>query len=273
MSHEKLLIKNKPDDLDFGCTEIIDCSPAGGFNIYAFPERYLPSGKLYNDGVTTQINDFKCWEPFETELIIECLRQEQSDKGVVLDIGAHIGYYTLLSAKLGFTTFAFESDQDLGLYINESAKINKLENLITTITGIVTYQQKNLWQFGKTISLDSYGFKKVSLMKVDVEGGEHLVIRGAQSLFREKRVSNAIVEISPVFDFKTPMEKYIEMTLFITDCGYKVFDIGLSPKRQINTDHQHLESLHEYEIKNPSYSTIKSLIENIPQTNFFFRLK
>ena len=273
MSHEKLLIKNKPKNINFDGAEILDCSPADGFRIFAFPERYLPSGKIYDDGLTRQIRDFKCWEPFETELIIECLRQEQADKGVFVDVGAQIGYYTLLAAKMGFKTYAFESDQDLGFYIDESAKLNNVEDYVITTTGIVSYQQKELWQFGQTISLDSLGFEKISFLKVDVEGGDPLVIQGAQSLFNEKQVSNAVVEISPVFDFKTPLDHYIEMTLFITGCGYRVFDIGLSPKRKLSFGHQHLATIDELEIKNPSYNNVKSRIENIPQTNFLFRLK
>ncbi len=38
----------------------------------------------------------------------------------------------------------------------------------------------------QTISLDSFGFKRVSFLKVDVEGGDPLVIKGAQNLFRKK---------------------------------------------------------------------------------------
>lgn len=110
-------------------------------------------------------------------------------------------------------------------YIQESAKINNLDGLITVTPGIVNYQKRNLWDDiakkpsfanrmsrnnAQTISLDSFGFKRVSFLKVDVEGGDPLVIKGAQNLFRKKRVVSAVIEISPKFDFRTPVKNYIK---------------------------------------------------------------
>tara|TARA_E500000178_G_C16463309_1_gene505481 strand:+ start:260 stop:460 length:201 start_codon:yes stop_codon:yes gene_type:complete len=63
------------------------------------------------------------------------------------------------------------------------------------------------------------------------------------------------------------------MVIFICNCGYRVFDIGLSPKRQLNAGHNHFTDIDALEIKNPTFEKIEKILSNIPQTNFFFRQK
>jgi FkbM family methyltransferase len=125
---------------------------------------------------------------------------------VVWDVGAHIGEYSLLaSRRVGSTgrVEAFEPDPGVFAMLVESATLNDLTNVDTHNCAIadmpgtrsfVQLKESSLAHLSPTddqgtpvmtTTLDS--FRKESeqspdLVKVDVEGAEMLVLRGAQAL-------------------------------------------------------------------------------------------
>ncbi len=132
------------------------------------------------------------------------------------DIGANIGFFTLLAARLvgqeGRVT-AFEADPEIASRLREHLERNNFTR--------VTVQQKAVWSEHRTVSfarsdpavspdrghghvagavangtieveavsLDDYSsaFPAPDLIKCDVEGAELEVFRGARRLLREKR--------------------------------------------------------------------------------------
>ena len=66
------------------------------------------------------------YEEYESQLI---LRQAQ-DKFVAVDIGANIGYYTLLLAKVCKTVYAFEPDKTCFEILLKNIAENKLKNVV-----------------------------------------------------------------------------------------------------------------------------------------------
>jgi FkbM family methyltransferase len=138
----------------------------------------------------------------------------------VLDIGAHEGLYTLLAARLvspGGTVHAFEPSPRERARLKENIALNKLanvhvhENAVGAAAGtallhvaVADYAGHNtMGAFGyatttlessvevEVVSLDLFASQNalphVDLLKIDVEGSETSVLRGARALLRKHR--------------------------------------------------------------------------------------
>lgn len=137
------------------------------------------------------------YEPNVTKLFLKYLKQDT----VFIDIGAHVGYYSLLSAAsapLGHV-YSFEPFYGNYIYCNRIKELNTVSNWTieqkavgdrngilyfnegpTSTTGKVSYTEGNRVE---AISIDNYlkekSIKKIDLIKIDVEGFGGNVLRGA----------------------------------------------------------------------------------------------
>ena len=89
--------------------------------------------KMYVDGrdknIVPDLLSKGAYEPFETELFKKNLEKGE----VVLDIGAHIGYYTLIAAKIVGNegkVFAFEPAPDNYALLEKNVNANGYKNVI-----------------------------------------------------------------------------------------------------------------------------------------------
>ena len=57
--------------------------------------------------ISKYIRDNNTWEPLTTEIILELLKENTPDT-VFVDIGANIGYFSMLAASKNFPVVAFE---------------------------------------------------------------------------------------------------------------------------------------------------------------------
>lgn len=127
---------------------------------------------------------------------------------IVFDIGAHVGFYTLLSSKLvgkQGRVFSFEPLPRNLLYLKRHVEMNKCRNVtiievaVSDKDGILQFNNGNNSSVGrivsngdmkvKVISLDKQieknNFPTPNIIKIDVEGEELKVLRGAQKLLRD----------------------------------------------------------------------------------------
>lgn len=149
--------------------------------------------------------DVLCYEPAETQVFLEMVE----DAVTVFDVGAHVGYYSLLSSVVPSvqTVCAFET---LALYAGEIQRHlinNEIDNV--TVVRRPVGQEGRVIEFGnfldlnrqECISLDRFavGFEQpVDVVKVDVEGAEFEVLLGASDVLRTHRPS-LLVAIHPMF--------------------------------------------------------------------------
>lgn len=127
---------------------------------------------------------------------------ELKEDDVVLDIGAHVGYYALLAGKIAKKgmVFAFEPDPDTASLLRKNIKLNGLTNVevieaaVSDKEGELRFnsQKFNKGESGvsldqgntmvKSITLDNFTknrhLERVSLIKMDIEGGELMALRG-----------------------------------------------------------------------------------------------
>src|SRR5205085_1401318 len=78
-----------------------------------------------DDKDSLSLTKYGTYEPDETDLIKKIIRPEY----IVLDIGANIGYYTLLMAKQVKQVFAFEPEQRNFELLQKNIDLNKLDNV------------------------------------------------------------------------------------------------------------------------------------------------
>lgn len=181
------------------------------------------TGEYYEKGVTSM---------FHTILSAYDLTKEQPIAPLVIDIRMNIGWFSLYSRAHGHDVAAFEPNPVMFLRMCESLGYNKWgsdDNSGNSVLlwkyglgvqkgsfdlttgnnpgGSSFFEDRLAKKFRKTIpvevtTLDTVAVKqgwldrKVSLMKVDVEGFEPYVFEGGKRLIREGRVENIFMENS-----------------------------------------------------------------------------
>lgn len=127
---------------------------------------------------------------------------------LVLDVGAHVGFYTLLASTLvgkKGTVIAFEPLPDNLVYLRKHLRLNQNKNVRIVEAAVSDTDGKAWFKKGasssrgavslsgdvevSTISLDglvSRGMiRNPSLIKMDIEGGEYRALLGADALLRQ----------------------------------------------------------------------------------------
>jgi FkbM family methyltransferase len=182
----------------------------------------IQGSKMYVDCNATALG-LRLWmngthEKLETELF----EKMAQDSMVVVDIGANIGYYTLIAARLvgkKGTVYAFEPEPSNYKLLCENIAINGYANIVPiqkavsntsgkaklyvdkAIGDVSSFAKDNVLTHSKnvdcleveTITLDDFfertvGDDRIDLMKIDVEGAEELVIDGAERVLRNNRL-------------------------------------------------------------------------------------
>lgn len=93
-------------------------------------------------GISAHINVYREWEQeLSGELKSVLLKHPNS---IFVDVGANIGYYSLLAAKLGFSVIAIEPYVDHLTLFKQSAQMNHLTSKIRTIAAVVSDTRENL---------------------------------------------------------------------------------------------------------------------------------
>lgn len=125
----------------------------------------------------------------------------------VIDAGAHIGTHTLALAKLAGPegrVYAFEPQRKIYRELVYNMRLNRVSNVVPLRfalgdgAGVIEMARATVGNEGATPvglggdqaelrSLDSFGFRNVSFMKIDVEGFEDLVLHGARETVRRNR--------------------------------------------------------------------------------------
>jgi len=162
------------------------------------------------------------YEPGTTRLFNETVKPGM----VVVDIGAHVGYYTLLAAKrVGPTgkVYAFEPEQDNHTLLLKNIAMNGYDNVVATQmavsdrmgsstlyltdldSGRHSMYHQGLPERGsapvETTTLDSFlaseKWPHINLVKIDVEGAEAAVLDGMAHLMGEYADLKLIIEFNP----------------------------------------------------------------------------
>lgn len=214
--------------------------------IYCPPLQIMMTCPFRSDLERTFIFPGRVYELETTKLFCNLIKKGM----IVVDIGAHIGYYTLIAAKLvgpKGKVYAFECEPTTFKHLLKNVQINGFKNVVLVNkavcdkSGLVNFHLSlrdsggsSLFQTyltGKetilvqSITLDEFFAEKnetINVLKIDVEGAELMVLKGAQKLLTEGRIKSIIFEFNPVIVSRNVLAQLWSKLLLH---GFKIYEI------------------------------------------------
>ncbi len=176
---------------------------------------------------------------------------------IVIDVGANIGYYTLVAARCvgeGGRVYAFEPDPTNFNMLTENVKANSFTNVVPlqkavcATTGTTQLLQKKasthslfdhpLAPTKRSIPVDAVALddflgalseadqKRISLVKIDAEGAEPLILEGLVNVIKRKSTLTIICELLPGFYTPDHPSRYVhapaDLVSFLQTLGFSV---------------------------------------------------
>jgi FkbM family methyltransferase len=185
-------------------TKIQTVAWLGGLKVQAQKGSTGITGNIY-----TGLHEFE-----DMGFLLHFLNQDD----IFFDIGANVGSYTLLAAGLNKATcISFEPAPETFEKLTANVRLNNLSNRVTCLQtalgadpGTIDFTQdgdttNHVVKNGENINnaikvpvqkLDDLSYGIPSLIKIDVEGFETEVIKGAQTLLRQRELKAIIIELN-----------------------------------------------------------------------------
>ena len=176
----------------------------------------------------------------------------------VLDIGAHIGYHTLLAARLvgeEGRVFAFEPAPDTYALLRQNIALNGYQNIIPVPKAVSNqsgqvrlflneynsgrhnlydhYRQKGNYVEVESVTLDEFFAGQdisVDFIKMDIEGAEMAALQGMEKLIRSNKNLKLITEFNPGF-LRSAGYSPEEFLGKLTEYGFKLYNINSKEER------------------------------------------
>ena len=216
----------------------------------------------------------KTHEPFETALF----NKEVRPGDIVLDIGAHIGYFTLRFAKkVGNTgkVFAFEPDPESFAILKKNVELNGYKNVILVNKAVsdrnarlklylseYSTSDNRLYESEDTrnsvevdtIRMDDYFTnkqQKVDFIKMDIQGSEANALRGMPDILKNNKLKLS-TEFWPIGlkQCGSDAEEYLNV---LVSYGFKLYKIDKENKIDLLNIP---EILTTYTLKKGNFTTI-----------------
>jgi FkbM family methyltransferase len=221
--------------------------------------------------VTVRIAAERIWEPNETFWFLRAVKEGQ----VVVDIGANVGYYTLLGgAVVGEKgrIYAFEPDPVGFGILEKNVRLNGLTNVVleqkavSSESGSIrlfladenkgdhrTYQtdeERESIEVG-ALALDDYfeGYEgSIDFVKIDTQGAEAAIVEGMDQLIKEHEEMRMVVEFWPygLDMFGADSDELLEK---LQSYGFEFYNLGVwgQPSRLMKVSIAGLSERHTVE--------------------------
>ncbi len=203
----------------------------------------------FKDLIRNEIIDNKIFD----KKVFEIAKKHIKENSIVLDVGSNFGQMSVLFSKLGknIEVYSFEASKYLFEILTKNTEINNANvKLFNNLVGNVSssnfqIKKANLSKFNtygsnkieiiksnidknnseiervKSIKIDDIVFdKKISFMKVDVQGFDLEVLKGAKKTILEEKMP-IIFEYEKDFE-KDFNYKFVDFENFISEINYKI---------------------------------------------------
>lgn len=222
----------------------------------------------------------KGWEPFETILFTKLIKP----RSIVVDIGAHIGWYTLIAAmQVGSDgkVYSFEPNPKNFSLLSKNVKVNNYKNVVlvnkavSNITGPANlYLNKHntgdhrLFTTDNTqehvtvhsVTLDEY-FKQqavtIDLIKMDIQGFEMHALLGTEDILRKNKKMKIITEFQPEYIAKSGSNP-ADFLKLIRKYGFMIYTIDESKRKLtlVTSDKKLLDSYPQSSILESNFTNL-----------------
>ncbi len=198
------------------------------------------------DSLFLSINN-AAYEPFETELV----KREVKNNYTVLDLGANIGYYTLIFARLVGScgkVFSFEPDPENFKILAKNVEINRYRNVYLTKKAVSDKTSNTLLYLSEanagdhriydsgdgrksvqieTVRLDDFfenNPPKIDFIKMDIQGAEGGALLGMRGLLKASKNLKILSEFWPfgLKRFGTEPEEFLRQ---LEGLGFKLYEV------------------------------------------------
>ena len=169
---------------------------------------YCPARDIVSEAITQT----GLWEPAETALTVALLKQAKPG-ALVVDMGAHIGWFAMLGASLGMSVHAIEAQRDHTALIRASAALNGFTVDVSAA------------RIGRDAIPAFDAGTPIALAKIDVEGAEAEAVELLHEAIDYGSVASILLEVSPTF-----RDGYPELVAWLIGRGYQAHET-LSEKR------------------------------------------
>lgn len=275
------------------CSELLQQHRSGDIEQTKESTENYPIGKSYvvrtdteypfhasvHDGKvdTIRVDVFKYGQYYErvmsgivAELYNEALQVKKQQQPIMLDVGANIGWFSLLAASHGAEVFAFEPNVINMVRFCESQKLNdwsgtrihsylkgignkhgeqlKMYKVDANNPGSFTFSQEAKFEEVEggvlpLVTLDALAKDQgwleddsdieIALMKIDVERVEHLALQGAQQLLKSNIIQNILMELKS----DTPPSDLEAIATSLISSGYELYKVGSwsGPDKEVET--------------------------------------
>tara|TARA_Y100000590_G_scaffold125371_1_gene143407 strand:+ start:536 stop:1378 length:843 start_codon:yes stop_codon:yes gene_type:complete len=200
-----------------------------------------------NDGLALSV--FKIYEPNQTKIVKKYVHEGD----VVIDVGAHVGYYTLLMAQLvgkNGKVYSFEPDPVNFELLKKSVEINGFENVVLIQKAVSDTTEKIKLFLGdndsainriydaklgdakksidvESVTIDEYfkeNDKLFNFIKIDSEGSEAKIINGMEKFLTKNRKLIMMTEFFP-FLIKKSGDEPKQYLKSLENSGFELYNI------------------------------------------------
>ncbi|MFQ5513649.1 MAG: FkbM family methyltransferase [Myxococcota bacterium] len=188
-----------------------------------------------------------CYQPGATAL----LKRRVRTGAIVVDVGAHIGYFTLLLARCvgpEGRVYAFEPDAESFALLERNVAANGYQNVVLEHAAVgsrsgrlrMFRSQDNAADHRtydpgdprrgaevRSVSLDEYfrdREEEIALVKIDVQGFETVVLAGMKRLVEQKAISDLLIEFWPE-GLSSAGSRPRDLLDALAGCGYRIWEI------------------------------------------------
>jgi len=175
------------------------------------------------------------WEPELLDLIYSLSTEPNGSPSLFIDVGANVGTYSLIAGKLGWNVLAIEPNYANSYLLSRNIQANELGERIlqikfavsdsSRVTQLLHHKEVQGGNSGATIDNfyngqnDNVSYAEAiltftlddllvltefrpKLLKIDTDGNELYVLKGASNLLRTESLSAILIEVSSVAEKK-----------------------------------------------------------------------